>query len=352
MAKQQWKVFFEGDFWYHSGRDHAGKELRTEKKFEWAGHEWRIPAVYCCGKGLAVDFCMRAGRAALRTFMDKWKLPGNPAPELPKEGRMRLERDNPLTLGFRPHIFCNGKELTLSKRCSVSFQPYLEEIQDMREAKAAMEHYGLSDDCGWTVTRAFFKWDTKRRPEIRELALRMEQIPVSVPGERFTANKTGDCVRIIHPKSRESYTLIVREYARRELEEQYAERDGWEYPRHFDVMGYTVEPEAGKITLEDCFDGDPARKKPAEKEDPFKPAAICSRACIALSEAGDAVFTGENGALRLNRVCSSVRFAPVLQVEWLPVFHIREFEDHAENLIETAIFPPPPFSTKISVPVC
>ena len=57
MAKQQWKVFFESDFWHHSGRDHAGKELRLDKEFEWAGHEWHIPAVYCCGKGLAVDFC-------------------------------------------------------------------------------------------------------------------------------------------------------------------------------------------------------------------------------------------------------------------------------------------------------
>lgn len=40
-AESEWKVFFEGDFWYHSGRDHAGKELRTEKEFEPAAYvEW------------------------------------------------------------------------------------------------------------------------------------------------------------------------------------------------------------------------------------------------------------------------------------------------------------------------
>ena len=45
-AESEWKDFFEGDFWYHSGRDHAGKELRTEKEFEWAGHvEW-IPVFH------------------------------------------------------------------------------------------------------------------------------------------------------------------------------------------------------------------------------------------------------------------------------------------------------------------
>lgn len=85
-AESEWKVFFEGDFWYHSGRDHAGKELRTEKEFEWAGHEWRIPAVYSCGKGLVIDFCMRADRDALRAFMEEWELPGEPVlPQLQRE---------------------------------------------------------------------------------------------------------------------------------------------------------------------------------------------------------------------------------------------------------------------------
>ncbi|MCI6705422.1 MULTISPECIES: hypothetical protein [Eisenbergiella] len=44
---------------------------------------------------------------------------------------MKLERANPLTLDFRPHIFCNGKELLYSRSCSMSYQPYLEGIQDM-----------------------------------------------------------------------------------------------------------------------------------------------------------------------------------------------------------------------------
>lgn len=260
MAKQQWKVFFESDFWHHSGRDHAGKELRLDKEFEWAGHEWHIPAVYCCGKGLAVDFCMGAGRDALRAFMDKWKLPGNPEKELSKEDVLRMERDNPLTLGFKPHIFCNGKELALSKSCCVSYQPYLEEIQDMEEAKAAMGHYGLSDGCGWTVTRAFFRWNTKQRPEIRSLSVVMEALPALAPGGRFTADQKGDRAQLAHPENGKIYTLTVREYRHETLGEKAAERDGWEYPRHFDVMGYTVEPEGETIAVKDCADGEPARK--------------------------------------------------------------------------------------------
>ena len=335
VAESEWKIFFEGDFWYHSGRDHAGKELRTEKEFEWAGHEWRIPAVYSCGKGLVIDFCMRADRDALRAFMEEWELPGEPGGERSKEEMMKMERDNPLILDFKPHIFCNGKKLRCCRSCSVSYQPYLEGIQDMGEAKAAMEHYGLSSDCGWTVTRAFFKWSTKRRPGIKAMSLVMEQRPVQVPGSRFTADRAGDSVYIARPESDTGYTLIVREYEHRVMEEIYAVRDGREYPRHFDVMGYTVEPEpeAVRLTLQDSAEGEPARKKPEEKEDFFEPIVCCSSSCIALAGGKDAVFEGENGALRMDWACSAMHFEPAAYVEWIPVFHIKQFEDRTERLV-------------------
>lgn len=334
MAKDlEWKVFFEGGFWNHTDRDHAGKELRIDKKFEWAGHEWRIPSVYVCGRGLVIDLCMRADKEALRAFMDKWKLPGKPGMErgLSKKERMELEQDNPLTADFQPHIFCNEKELRLFRSCGVSWQPYLEEIQDMEEAKSAMGHYGLPDDCGWTVTRAFFQWNTKRRSEIRKLSLAMEQLPASAPGDSFTVNGAGDCVGIADPASRRACTLTVREYEHEILEEEYVERDGWEYPRHFDVMGYTLEPETANITLQDCSDPDPARKKTAEKEDPFEP--VCSCSCFIFPGRRNCEEEGKNGGVRRKYVCSSVHFEPAEQVEWLPVFGIKQFEDHAENLI-------------------
>ena len=32
-GKSSWKVYFEGDFWGHHSREHAGKEIRIEKEF-------------------------------------------------------------------------------------------------------------------------------------------------------------------------------------------------------------------------------------------------------------------------------------------------------------------------------
>ena len=42
----EWKVYFEGNFWGHSGKDHAGTEIRLNKQFDWARHHWVIPAAY------------------------------------------------------------------------------------------------------------------------------------------------------------------------------------------------------------------------------------------------------------------------------------------------------------------
>ena len=55
----EWKVYFDGDFWGHSGKDRSGTELRLNKQFDWEGHHWVIPAAYSC------KMCIRDSRQYL-----------------------------------------------------------------------------------------------------------------------------------------------------------------------------------------------------------------------------------------------------------------------------------------------
>ena len=73
-AIPEWKVYFEGNFWGHSGKERAGTEVPLNQQFEWAGHHWIIPAAYSCSKGFVVDFCMRTPEGDIRKFMTKWDL--------------------------------------------------------------------------------------------------------------------------------------------------------------------------------------------------------------------------------------------------------------------------------------
>lgn len=74
QSHQKWKVFFDGSFWGHRGSGRAGTEINIGRQFDWAGHHWLIPAVYSCGKGLVVDFCMQVDAEKIRAFIRKWDL--------------------------------------------------------------------------------------------------------------------------------------------------------------------------------------------------------------------------------------------------------------------------------------
>lgn len=50
--KVDWKVYFDGSFWGHHGRERAGREVPVQKWFSWAGRDWFVPSVYVCSKGI------------------------------------------------------------------------------------------------------------------------------------------------------------------------------------------------------------------------------------------------------------------------------------------------------------
>ena len=62
----EWKVYFNGNFWGHHGKDRAGIEIPLGKEFTWANHSWVIPAAYSCSKGLVMDFCMQVDPEAFQ----------------------------------------------------------------------------------------------------------------------------------------------------------------------------------------------------------------------------------------------------------------------------------------------
>ena len=71
-VKPEWKVTYDGGFWDNCGR--AGKEIPVGKTFSWGDEVWYLPAVYACGKGLVVDFCVEVAPERVKAFIDKWDL--------------------------------------------------------------------------------------------------------------------------------------------------------------------------------------------------------------------------------------------------------------------------------------
>lgn len=144
LVAPEWKVYFDGDFWGHRGKDRAGKEIKLDKQFDWAGYHWVIPAAYSCSKGLVVDFCMRVDSESIRDFMKKWNLDweNDSCENFTREQQMQMEWENPLCFNFKPCLKLNEKILQTTHGCAVSFNPCLPDgVINELEAKWAMQKF-------------------------------------------------------------------------------------------------------------------------------------------------------------------------------------------------------------------
>lgn len=96
----EWKVYYDGSFWgHHEGRDKPGQEIAVNKQFIWDGSVWHIPAVYLCGAGLVIDFCIEVEAERIRAWQDKWGLYSDEDGERYSEDEQKQMRsENPLDL--------------------------------------------------------------------------------------------------------------------------------------------------------------------------------------------------------------------------------------------------------------
>jgi hypothetical protein len=333
--KTDWKVYFDGSFWGHHGRERAGREMPVQKWFSWAGRDWFVPSVYVCSKGIVVDFCMRAEASALRGFMEKWGIDpeSDESIDFSRGEREQMEREHPLSLGFTPSLTLNGAKLRTSHGCGVIFLP--EQPGFCADAEPAMAHYGLDRAYGWSICRAAFPFVTKRAPKLKSLAVTMTADEVRVPGPRFRADKAGDTFAFSYRGT--EYTLAVQEVEPQELPRERMNLDPrFDYPTHFTAISFTLTPEPPEhsIFAEDCAENDRPRQVRRETAS-FAPEAQ-NDFCFGIIGGADgpvAIVAGEAAQGKLHTACSSLHFAAVDHVDWRVGFRETPWEAGTFDLL-------------------
>ncbi len=297
MEKTEWNVFFDGNFWGHPGNDHAGTEIKLDRQFDWARYHWSVPAVYACGKGLVVDFCMRVEAE---------------------------DMENSLCLDFNPQLELNGKVMTSSHGCSVSFNVCLPDEDDV-EVKAVMDHYGLDVSYGWVISRNAFPWPVKHRPKIKTLSLIMEQQPTQIPGAHFKPHASGDSFTFKHPVSGMEYVLTVQKLEQQTISQNRPGSGRWIYPENCIAMSYTLSPEPDEhIVVCDCNEGDRPRQIVADEDND---SVIGIFSIIGGADGPTMITFAGNSQEKLHTVASSLYFEPILDdTEWRIMFSVRQFE--------------------------
>ena len=340
-AMPEWKVYFEGSFWGHQGRDHAGKEIRIDKSFKWAEKEWYIPAVYSCSKGLVTDICMKVKASEIYDFINKWNLSVTDSyDKFTTEQQLEMQRDNPLCFPLSTEINLNGHILKPSHGCSVSFNPcFSGDNSNSFEVNYITNYYQLDISYGWVILRSFYPWKTKRRPKIENLAITMGTEPERIIGPRLNVHEPGDIFNFNSPTDKIEYTLTVQKLEQHELPEGTLDSGEYIFPNHFTSISYTISPKlTDKIVISDCNDGDKPRKA-MNNNHMFTPEESIGIGIIGGADGPVQVICGQKDNVESHTAYSAMYYnkEDTAHIKWRIDFMVKRAEDMTFTILDKKI---------------
>lgn len=321
---KEWKVYFS--LHDRKGGERAGAELPLNTTFSWAGYVWRIPSAYICAKGLVLDVFAEADSDKVGEFLFKWMYAAEDESKLTVEQRRQIESENPLAFDFRSCVEVNGKLLREKQgHGNVWMQGY--EMYESESMRDTLNHYGFSLDKCWIWHRMSFPWATKTKSSIKSLALKLEQRPKSIMGERFNVTNVGQQIKFVHPVTNAEHTLTVTEYEQDTLSFDRQFSDGYEHPTHLVKMAYTLEPELSNMqfSVSDSRQSDAPKKVNVSTLNGDFASAI---AIIGGADGPTSVIMGvSRSEKKLHAACSALTFKPQNKVEWKMTFREKTVED-------------------------
>lgn len=317
ISPDEWKVYYEGNFWEQGNNKGAGEEIPIGKSFSWESETWHIPSIYSCSKGIVIDLCIQINPSSIQKFLDKWQ-DVIQSDEISEELSELMNSENPLSANADFSIILNGKTIHYKNLCAAYWNPCLEDgtVNDP-EAEMLCEHYECDKSFGWIFIRASFPWTNKSKTQINSLSICVEQDTTFIPGPHFTS--IDKAIEFVHPLTEKKHSLTILSCTSEHLPANNFPEDGYEYPYHFHELTYRIDPELEKSSymIRDCNWGDSPRPLVRNKDE-FRPDLYCGVAIIG-SANGVGVISNSNKShpsQKKHTTCSSLYFKAVENVEW------------------------------------
>lgn len=321
----EWGIAFEGGFWNNRGS--IGTKLTINHPFSWGDEKWTIEAAYICDEGLVVDYAVEINLDKFNSFLDKWNLRKDDYEDLSRIEQERIENEQPMNFGFRSKLTCNGKTLESGSGSSICWVPlscHVDEYMHDREVKRVMKHYDLDEDKAWVLWRCSYRWEQKEE-QLKTLAISFER-----EKKRYAVNPIGDLEKgctadIENPLTGQKHTITVLELSNEICDASIFHNPDMEYPTHFKAMTYRIEPEMDRVSfvVQDAFESDSPRMKAQNSDGPI---------AMAVSFIGGARGLTGMHTKNVRSACSSMHFDDAYQVNWMPVFFMKELDDITVNV--------------------
>ncbi len=337
-------VYYSQGYHYHGGKDKPGVEIPINRQFTWYDKVWHVPAVYSCGKGLVIDFCVEIEPEEIKRFLEKAEKYGYREDKWSDEVREEMRRSNPTEIDFSAEVIANGKKLEQRNGSGFGWWPESLRMEEggwaeEPEIEQMLKHYHLDRNKGWMFYRRSYAWATLKKPAIKTLQLTMEARKIATVVKRFQTPSPGESIRFTGPATGAEYTLTVLETEDLQMDGKQMERlrqGELEFPTYYKAMKYALLPEVekGEFTLQDCAQSDQPRKKPGNSEEKNGTAAA-SVAIISGTDGPTSIFllAGGQKSIQPRSVCSALHFEPVKEVEWKAMFWEKPCEGYVINLI-------------------
>lgn len=332
LYDKEWSVTFAGGFWSEQGT--PGEEVKLNKLFAWSDEKWNALSAYICEEGLVIDFGVEISLDKLNAFLDKWNLRNGEHNGYSEAEQALIRDEQPMEISFRSILTCNGNILRSSSRCSLSWIPsscHLGECNPI-EARRFLSHYGLETDKAWVLWRCSYRWNTQKESKLDSMNLAMMREAKRIVGQSFSCPEEETSVEVANPISGETYRLNVHEITRSEIQRPAFHNSDLEYPTHYLMMTYTMEPDIANrfFSLRDCSHGDSPRQKHPDPN--ALEATMYSAASVGIIGGADGPTALIFGSPQTNQenhhaACSALHFDAVGEVEWSPVFQVKTVED-------------------------
>ena len=316
----EWGVSFDGGFWNNGGN--IGIEVSINHPFTWGDEKWDVTAAYICDEGLVVDYSVEINLDRLNTFLDKWNSKKDSYENLSRVEQERLENEQPMNFGFRSKLTCNGSMLETCSGSSICWVPsscHVDEYMQDIETKRFMKHYNLDENKAWVLWRCSYRWNQKE-DQLKSLEISFER-----DKKRYAVSLIGNLERgatadIENPITGEKHTITALEISNETYDESIFNNPSMEYPTHFKAMAFSIEPDIDGLSfvIQDATEGDSPRLK---EQSPDGPVAMAV-----------SIIGGARGLTGINKknvksACSSMHFDDVFEVNWMPIFFIKELEN-------------------------
>lgn len=328
VKPSEWKVTYDGGFWPRDGR--PGEEIPIGKVFSWGEEIWHIPAAYACGEGMVLDFCVEVAPARVKAWIDKWDLLNEAQRRDTQAVQRQIEQENPLNIDFRPVLDVNGQKMREDRGCGICWIPAScvnGEERNRTENRAFLDHYGLDKSRCWAIQRTSFPWAAEHQPGVRSIALHLEREMTDIPGPCFPTPAVGESIVFTHPITGAVHTLTAQAYQPQEMDASRMPADMMEYPRHYTMLTYTLEPEipARNYILQDSVPNDEPR---------FRKQAAACMGIIGGADGPTAILFTRRDLPKPHAACSALHFEPAQTVQWQLLFREKLLADMDVRLVE------------------